>query len=200
MSNKGIVRPSWFGYTLYAQPTKGKTNPTIIIYNRTSLYKCCTKYYCMKYLLWIIDGIFVILEDTILVLRWNQLTAWYLNIILPDKMFFLVGFLPSKSFYSDFLLFQCPSILHHKADSQINYKLTFECVYNNVFATSGGLGNSLISSPSEATAKTKKLSGLSTAVKPYLAASAAASVQTMALPNWRCILTVRANVKLKDSS
>jgi len=54
---------------------------------------------------------------------------------------------------------------------------------NGLFATSGGLGNSLISSPSEATANTKKPSGLSTAVKPYLAASAAASEQTMALPN-----------------
>jgi len=33
-------------------------------------------------------------------------------------------------------------------------------------------------------AKTKNPSGLSTAVKPYLAASAAASEQTMALPNY----------------
>jgi len=50
--------------------------------------------------------------------------------------------------------------------------------------TSGGLFNSVISFPSEAMAKTKNPSGLSTAVKPYLAASAAASEQTMALPNY----------------
>lgn len=52
-----------------------------------------------------------------------------------------------------------------------------------MLVTLGGLENSMISSPIEATAKTKKPSGLSTAVKPYLAASAAASEQTIAFPN-----------------
>lgn len=43
--------------------------------------------------------------------------------------------------------------------------------------------SSVTSLPKDATAKTRKPSGLSTAVNPYLAASAAASEQTMAFPN-----------------
>jgi len=53
----------------------------------------------------------------------------------------------------------------------------------SILDTSGGLLNSVISFPREAMAKTKNPSGLSTAVKPYRAASAAASEQTIALPN-----------------
>jgi hypothetical protein len=43
-------------------------------------------------------------------------------------------------------------------------------------------------------AKTKNPSGLSTAVKPYLAASAAASEQTMALPNCKEQATGEENI------
>lgn len=50
-------------------------------------------------------------------------------------------------------------------------------------SASGVRLNSVTRSPREAIAKTKKPSGLSTEVNPYLAASAAASEQTIAFPN-----------------
>lgn len=136
----------------------------------------------IHHLLRIVNSILVVLEGTILMLRCDYSTTGNLDVILPCKMLRFFCLLAPSPYHPSFLLFQLRSILltpdFNQTISRWNQYYQYICK-----CTSGALVSSVTSLPKDATAKTRKPSGLSTAVNPYLAASAAASEQTMAFPN-----------------